>query len=388
MPRIPHSSLNARRPSPRRVPPDQSTTRSRPRAPPRRDRATRTPRDAREPGAECEGLDARAAHDRRVHEPHEGPRVRLHRAAHVEQQHERPRPRARRVEHRRRDLAPRSQRPADRAAQVGRAVRPRTRLAPPRRPPRTGEPQIGHEPARLARTRPAVYDAKSRLAQRLDRAPAHGDRRPQLRCRRRRRSAPASRRRTRDGRGAVRGLRSPAPAAAPAAPERVEGAVVGGDVVGTAHERRPAGPVDAGRGARPTQSSARANPIVEPTGTSMPGAAQRPANATATAVGVRIRPTSAVHDRQALAQARRARASSRPCARTRAWSSWYFRIVPSVASTDRSSSRAAPSVASDCAQSIVSATPAACRAPGRAALRPRPRRRARGVGDLGRAASG
>ena len=89
MPRTPHSSLNRRRPSPRRVPPLQSTTRS-PACAQRRVgvAAGQLAGDAGEAGAEGERLDPLAPGDRGVHEADQRPGVGLHRAADVEQQHE------------------------------------------------------------------------------------------------------------------------------------------------------------------------------------------------------------------------------------------------------------------------------------------------------------
>ena len=89
MPRTPHSSLNWRRPSPRRVPPDQSTTRSAAAASAASgSRRRQLAGDAGEAGAERERLDPPAPDDRGVQEAHQGPGVGLHRAAHVAQQHE------------------------------------------------------------------------------------------------------------------------------------------------------------------------------------------------------------------------------------------------------------------------------------------------------------
>ena len=148
MPRMPHSSLNARRPSPRRVPPDQSTTRHAAAA--ERDvgiAARQLARDAGEPGAERERLDPVRPDDHGVQEPHQGAGVRLHRAAHVA---EAAPPGAGRVEgtsERAPDrLAAGPQRPADRAPQVG---VPRAR-SPARRP----EPPAAAERARRAGGRP------------------------------------------------------------------------------------------------------------------------------------------------------------------------------------------------------------------------------------------
>ena len=152
-------------------------------------------------------------------------------------------------------------------------------------------------------------------------------------------------------------------------------AVVVVDVLGPAHQRRPPGPVDAGR-ARPTPTAASARANVDrrarPARRARRRAARR-ANATATrSASDRI----AVRD-EASGTARHrglARCSATPCARTRSWSSRYLRIVPSVTPTARSSRCASPERGERAAPSRSSRRhPAACRARGRAAPRPRPR---------------
>ena len=89
MPRTPHSSLNRRRHSPRRVPPLQSCTRSLGLLEGEVGvAAVQLLGDAGEPGAERERLDPLTTGDRGVDESQHRPGVRLHRTADVEQQHQ------------------------------------------------------------------------------------------------------------------------------------------------------------------------------------------------------------------------------------------------------------------------------------------------------------
>ena len=202
MPRTPQRSLNARSPSPRRVPPDQSTTRARP----RRQRGVgiagrQLAREAGEAGAERERLDPAAADDGDVEEPQQRARVRLHRSAHVAEQHDPARAGRRRAERPPHGLAAGAQRAAHRAAEVGAAARGARRPVPAGAAQRAGEAQVGHEPLRLG-----VLVGRVRRRSRGGAAPrpgssgrgAIGPRPPSVVVRRRRRrGVVAARRRTR-----------------------------------------------------------------------------------------------------------------------------------------------------------------------------------------------
>ena len=157
----------------------------------------------------------------------------------------------------------------------------------------------------------------------------------------------------------------------------VERAVVDGDVLGPAHERRPAGPVHARSAAEPDRGRAprrksigRCRPAPSSPRRAAP-ARTRPRAAPAPPRGRRDRGSrsSGTARQRGLHDRRRARA-----ARTRSWSSRYLRIVPSVTSTDalvergRVRARRAPAPSRSSRR-----RPAACRARARAAPRPPPR---------------
>ena len=138
-----------------RVPPDQSSTASAARASARSgSRPRQLARDAREPRAEHERLDARARGDAGLHVLQQHPRVRRHRARHVADEHEPPRPLGRLAVAALEQLAAVAQRGAHGRAQVV-LVAPRgavgARAARAARRPAQREP--GEQPARDARAR-------------------------------------------------------------------------------------------------------------------------------------------------------------------------------------------------------------------------------------------
>ena len=184
---------------------------------------------------------------------------------------------------------------------------------------RRAQPQVGHQPVGLGAARRAC-----RRRSPCGAAPRPGSSAP---CARRRPSALVVGRpvvgavvavvgveRDLDGRrGTAR-----TSAGAGAAEERGEGPVVGGDVLGPAHERRPAGPVDAASApVGPTAASASAKATVGPDGHVEPARPAAPGRS-ATAGSVERRPPASATAGSGTAGHRlRARASSRPWSRTR-----------------------------------------------------------------------
>ena len=103
----------------------------------------------------------------------------------------------------------------------------------------------------------------------------------------------------------------------------------------------------------PTAASASANASAVADGHVEPGAAQHAGERDGDAVRLDARSSSPASRAPTAART----SSPMPCVAHALWSSRYLSTVPSVASTVRSSSVVAPSAASACAQSIVSATP-------------------------------
>ena len=165
-------------------------------------------RDARQPGAEHERLDAGARGDARLQVLQQHPRVRRHRAGDVAHEHQPPRP------HRRLAVAPLdqlaavAQRHAHGRAQVVQlappACRPRAPRQPPRRPAREPREQLARERALVVGVLGEVL-----LAQQLLLAPGGRDRdlldrgrlRPRSGCRRAAAPTARSGRAARTGRG-------------------------------------------------------------------------------------------------------------------------------------------------------------------------------------------
>ena len=357
MPRTPHSSLNSRRPSPRRVPPDQSATRvARRRRARRRDRATtarRVMRVSRVPSANASTRPRPTTAACRNRTQRAG--VRLHRAAHVAQQHDAARARrpARRTTRLHR-LAAGAQRAPHGAAQVGAAApraRPRAGASAAARRPGGGRPSAGGP-----RRTPRACTRRSRAWRSTSAAAA---------AHRQRRAASSSSSASSSAVGVVVavvererhlacGAATPSGTTCTCSQHAREHAVVERDVFGAAHQRRPARPVH-GVAAAPSRPppSASANATVAADRHVEPGRPQQPA---------RTRPTTPVGLSHCGRVSHRARAASTmrstPALRVRSWSSRYLRIG-AERDVDRVlvDARCARARRARCAQSMVSATP-------------------------------